>query len=94
MEELTKFLQYLDRGDVTELVFQSGSTATAKKKGKLKPVTREPLSAKHILKLIGNTPWQSLVPQNDGASPPKATEINGISYVATMARSSTPLCFP
>ena len=91
MEELTRFLQYLDRGDVTELVFQSGSTATAKKNGKLKPVTREPLSAKHILKLIGNTPWQSLVPQNDGASPAKTTEINGVSYVATMARSGASL---
>jgi twitching motility protein PilT len=91
VQELGKFLQYLDRGDVTELVFQSGSTATAKKKGKLKPVTREPLSAKHILKLVNDTPLQQLVPPHDGASPPTATEINGVNYIATIARSGAKL---
>lgn len=87
MRELQKFLQYLDRGDVTEIVFQSGATAAAKKSGKLKPVTREPLSAKHILKLIHGTPLQELVPMEDGASQPTPAEIDGIHYIATMARS-------
>ena len=87
VEELGKFLQYLDRGDVTEIVFQSGATAAAKKRGKLKPVTREPLSAKHILKLISDTPLEKLVPEQDGASTPTTTRINGINYVATVARS-------
>jgi len=85
--ELEKFLQYLDRGDVTEIVFQSGAAARAKKKGKLKPVTTEPLSAKHILKLVSNTPLQKLVPNEDGASEPTPTEINGTNYIAIMARS-------
>jgi hypothetical protein len=76
VSELEKFLQYLDRGDVTEIVFQSGAAARAKKKGKLKPVTTEPLSAKHILKLVSNTPLQKLVPNEDGASEPTPTEIN------------------
>jgi twitching motility protein PilT len=87
VEELGKFLQYLDRGDVTEIVFQSGATAAAKKKGKLKPVTREPLSAKHILKLVHDTPLAALVPAQDGASTPTPTRINGVNYIATMARS-------
>lgn len=87
MQDLGKFLQYLERGDVTELVFQSGATAAAKKRGKLKPVTREPLSANHILRLVSNTPFQGLVPEQDGASPAVTTEINGVKYVATMARS-------
>lgn len=87
VEELGKFLRYLDRGDVTEIVFQSGATAAAKKKGKLRPVTREPLSAKHILKLVSNTPLEKLVPVEDGASAPTTTQINGVNYVATMARS-------
>ncbi|UCH28289.1 MAG: hypothetical protein JSV06_08360, partial [Myxococcales bacterium] len=91
MEELGKFLQYLDRGDVTEIVFQSGATAAAKKKGKLKPVTRDPLSAKHILKLVNNTPLAKLVPEEDGASAPTTTNINGVNYIATMARSGTML---
>ncbi len=91
MQELRKFLQYLDRGDVTEIVFQSGATAAAKKKGKLKPVTREPLSAKHILRLVSNTPLEKLVPEGDGASPAVTTEINGVHYVATMARSGSML---
>ena len=68
--ELENFLQYLKRGDVTEIVFQSGATAAAKKKGKLKPVTTEPLSARHILKLVNGTPLQKLVPSEDGASAP------------------------
>jgi twitching motility protein PilT len=87
VSELEKFLQYLDRGDVTEIVFQSGAAARAKKKGKLKPVTTEPLSAKHILKLVSNTPLQKLVPNEDGASEPTPTEINGTNYIAIMARS-------
>jgi len=91
VQELRKFLQYLDRGDVTEIVFQSGATAAAKKKGKLKPVTREPLSAKHILRLVNNTPLQGLVPEQDGASPAVTTEINGVSYVVSMARSGSML---
>ena len=89
--QLEKFLQYLDRGDVTEIVFQSGATAAAKKKGKLKPVTSEPLSAKHILKLVNDTPLQKLVPHEDGATVPTAARINGKSYIATMARSGTML---
>lgn len=87
MGELEKFLQYLDRGDVTEIVFQSGAAASARKKGKLKPVTTEPLSARHILKLVNDTPLQELVPLEDGASAPTAANINGIKYIATMARS-------
>ncbi len=85
--ELEKFLQYLERGDVTEIVFQSGATAAAKKKGKLKPVTTEPLSARHILKLVHDTPLQRIVPAEDGASAPTPANINGINYIATMARS-------
>jgi twitching motility protein PilT len=84
---LEKFLQYLERGDVTEIVFQSGATAVAKKKGKLKPVTTEPLSARHILKLVHDTPLQRIVPAEDGASAPTPANINGINYIATMARS-------
>jgi twitching motility protein PilT len=91
VRELGKFLQYLDRGDVTELVFQSGATAAAKKQGKLKPVTQEPLSAKHILRLVRNTPLASLVPEQDGASPSVKAEINGVQYIATMARSGPTL---
>ncbi|UCF47405.1 MAG: Flp pilus assembly complex ATPase component TadA, partial [Myxococcales bacterium] len=87
MGELQKFLEYLDRSDVTEIVFQSGATASAKKKGKLKPVTREPMSAKHILKLVSNTPLHEVVPTEDGASAPTPWRINGINYIATIARS-------
>jgi len=84
---LDQFLEYLDRGDVTEIVFQSGATATAKKKGQHRPVTREPLSAKHILKLVSDTPLEALVPNEDGASPPTTATMNGIDYIATIARS-------
>jgi len=84
---LPDFLQYLERGDVTELVFQSGATATAKKRGTPKAVTSEPMSAKHILKLVSNTPLQNLVPSEDGASPPTSTRIDGIEYVVTVVRS-------
>ncbi|MGB7478450.1 MAG: hypothetical protein WBM26_19690, partial [Polyangiales bacterium] len=61
MSQIQDFLQYLDRGDVTEIVFQSGAAATAKKRGKPKPLTSEPMSARHILKLVSDTPLQGLV---------------------------------
>jgi twitching motility protein PilT len=89
--KLENFLQYLDRGDVTEIVFQSGANAAAKQKGKLKSVTSEPLSAKHILRLVNDTPLQKLVPREDGASAPTAAQINGKNYIATMARSGEAL---
>ena len=87
MSQLQDFLQYLDRGDVTEIVFQSGAAATAKKKGKPRPVTSEPMSARHILKLVSDTPLQRLVPSEDGASAPTPTRIDGIEYIVTVARS-------
>lgn len=87
MAGLEKFLHYLERGDVTEIVFQSGATAAAKRKGRLQPVTREPLTAQHILKLVRSTPLERLVPREDGASAPTPTRINGNKYVATVARS-------
>ncbi len=87
MSELDQFLQYLDRSDVTEIVFQSGANATAKKKGTHRAVTREPLSARHILKLVRNTPLEDLIPPEDGASPPTTTQLNGIDYVTTIVRS-------
>ena len=84
---LENFLRYLDREDVSEIVFQSGTAARAKRKGRLQPVTREPLTAQHILKLVHSTPLEDLVPRQDGASAPTATHINGHKYVATVARS-------
>jgi twitching motility protein PilT len=87
VSQLERFLQYLDQGDVTEIVFQSGATAAAKKRGKLRPVTREPLSAKHITKLLDDTPLQDLVPGEDGSTLPTLARINGVDYVATIARS-------
>jgi twitching motility protein PilT len=87
VNQLQDFLQYLDRGDVTELVFQSGAAATAKKRGKHKAVTKAPMSAKHILKLLTDTPIQSLVPSQDGASAPTAILIDGMEYLVTVVRS-------
>lgn len=87
MPGLENFLRYLDREDVSEIVFQSGAAASAKRKGRLQPVTREPLTAQHILKLVHSTPLEELVPREDGASAPTATRINGHKYVATVARS-------
>ena len=87
MSQIQDFLRYLDRGDVTEIVFQSGAAATAKKRGKPKPLTSEPMSARHILKLVSDTPLQSLVPIQDGASAPTATRIDGVEYIVTVVRS-------
>ncbi len=87
MRQLQEFLKYLDRGDVTEIVFQSGSAATAKKLGKPRAVTGAPMSARHILKLVRDTPLQRLVPSDDGASAPTSTLIDGTEYIVTAARS-------
>ncbi len=87
MSQLREFLKYLDRDDVTEIVFQSGAAATAKKRGKARPVTGAPMSARHILKLLRDTPFQGLVPNEDGASTPTSTLIDGAEYIATAIRS-------
>ncbi|MBT8453894.1 MAG: PilT/PilU family type 4a pilus ATPase [Deltaproteobacteria bacterium] len=87
MSQLREFLKYLDRDDVTEIVFQSGAAATAKKRGKARPVTGAPMSARHILKLLRDTPLQSLVPSEDGASAATSTLIDGAEYIATAIRS-------
>ena len=87
MSQLQEFLKYLDRGDVTEIVFQSGSAATAKKRGTPRAVTDAPMSAKHILKLVRDTPLQRLFPSDDGASAPTSTVIDGTEYIVTAARS-------
>ncbi len=91
MSQLQEFLKYLDRGDVTEIVFQSGAAATAKKRGKSKAVTGAPMSARHILKLVRDTPLQRLVPSDDGASAPTSTVIDGTEYIVTAARSGAML---
>jgi len=91
VSDLAKFLQYLDRADVSELVFQSGATASAKQRGKLKAVTREPLTAQHILKLVRDTPLEGLVPHTDGSSQPQKAQIGSGSYVAMMVKSGATL---
>jgi twitching motility protein PilT len=91
VSELAKFLPYLDRSDVTELVFESGVAARAKQRGQLRPVTREPLSPKHILRLVHNTPLESMVPATEGAPAPVSTRIDGVEYLATLSRSGSAL---
>jgi twitching motility protein PilT len=91
VSDLSKFLQYLDRADVSEIVFQSGATASAKQRGKLKPVTREPLTAQHILKLVRDTPLEDLVPRADGSSAPLKTRMGTGRYVAMMSKSGAQL---
>lgn len=91
VSELAKFLPYLDRGDVTELVFESGVPARAKQRGQLRPVTREPLSPKHILRLVHNTPLESMLPAADGSSTPVSARIDGVEYLAALSRSGSTL---
>ncbi len=91
MAGLEKFLQYLTRDDVSEMVFRTGAAAAVKRNGKLQAVTREALTAQHILKLMHETPLENLVPVRDGTSEPTPTRIDGRPYVASVARSGPAL---
>ena len=81
MADLDRYLRYLQRDDVAELVLQTDKVAALKlTSGKLHPLTKSPLGSGHILALLEGVNWGSLVPRQDTGGETQAARSGGINY--------------
>lgn len=87
MADLERYLRYLQRGDVEELVLQTGKVAALKlDSGKLHPLTKSPLTSTHIVTLLEGIGWGSVVPRHDTAGAPESVRSSGVDYRVRIAR--------
>uniref|UniRef100_UPI001C636FC2 hypothetical protein n=1 Tax=Enhygromyxa salina TaxID=215803 RepID=UPI001C636FC2 len=87
MADLDRYLRYLQRDDVTELVLQTGKVAALKlTSGKLHPLTKSPLGSAHIVTLLEGVNWGPLVPRHDTGGQSQAASSNGVDYRCRIAR--------
>ncbi|WP_053335462.1 type IV pilus twitching motility protein PilT [Plesiocystis pacifica] len=92
MADLDRYLRYLQRGDVEELVLQTGKVAALKlSAGKLHPLTKTPLAAGHIVALLNGADLRELLPSSDTPGEPQAVEVEGRAYTCRVARRGNQL---
>jgi twitching motility protein PilT len=85
--DLDRYLRYLQREDVEELVLQSGKVAALKlTTGKLHPLTKAGLTSAHIVTLLEGVGWGEHVPQIDSAGQLLVAKSNGAGYRCRIAR--------
>jgi twitching motility protein PilT len=85
--DLDRYLRYLQREDVEELVLQSGKVAALKlTSGKLHPLTKAGLTSAHIVTLLEGVGWGPLVPSQDSGGQPQVAKSNGVAYRCRIAR--------
>jgi twitching motility protein PilT len=85
--DLDRYLRYLQREDVEELVLQSGKIAALKlSSGTLHPLTKQSLTSAHIVTLLEGVGWGPLVPKQDSAGQLQAAKSNGVGYRCKIAR--------
>jgi twitching motility protein PilT len=85
--DLDRYLRYLQREDVEELVLQSGKVAALKlSSGSLHPLTKSALTSAHIVTLLEGVGWGALVPRQDSAGQPQVAKSNGVGYRCRVAR--------
>lgn len=90
--DLDRYLRYLQRGDVEELVLQTGKVAALKlSAGKLHPLTKTPLAAGHIVALLNGADLRELLPSSDTPGEPQAVEVEGRAYTCRVARRGNQL---
>ncbi len=87
VSDLSRFLRFLDRSDVRELVLQTHSAASVRLGDELRPVTKEPLSPAHLEALLADTALAPLVPTSDTAGETASVQIEGHNYAVRIARS-------
>jgi twitching motility protein PilT len=87
VSDLDRYLRYLQRDDVEELVLQSDKVAALKlSSGKLHPLTKAGLTSAQILALLEGVGWGPLVPKQDSAGQPQIAKFNGVGYRCRIAR--------
>jgi twitching motility protein PilT len=85
--DLDRYLRYLQRDDVDELVLQSGKVAALKlTSGKLHPLTKSPLGSGHIVSLLEGAGWGQLLPRQDTGGQTQTASSSGVEYRCRVAR--------
>lgn len=92
MADLDRYLQYLQRDDVAELVLQTGKVAALRlKDGRLHPLTKQSLVAGHIVALLDGVGLRAMLPSRDTAGDDHSVELDSGHYRCRVARSGDQL---
>ncbi len=86
VSDLARFLRFLERSDVRELVLQTHSPASVRLGDELRPVTKQPLSAAHLEALLAGTELAPLVPQSDTSGETATVQVELQTYAVRIAR--------
>lgn len=86
MSDLVRFLRFLDRPDVRELVLQTHSAASVRLGDELRPVTKQPLTPAHLEALLSGTDLEPLVPESDTSGETASVQIDEQTYAVRIAR--------
>ena len=87
MADLDRYLRYLQRDDVTELVLQTDKVAALKlTSGALHPVTKGPLTSAHVVTLLDGVGWGPMIPRTDTGGQTQTVSSGGVSYSCRIAR--------
>ncbi|MFV8754065.1 type IV pilus twitching motility protein PilT [Nannocystaceae bacterium ST9] len=87
MADLDRYLRYLEREDVAELVLQTGKVAALRLvDGRMHPLTKQNLIAGHVVALLDGVGLRSLLPSRDTAGDDHEVEIEGATYRCRIAR--------
>jgi twitching motility protein PilT len=85
--DLDRYLRYLEREDVAELVLQTGKVAALRlTDGRLHPLTKQSLVAGHVVALLDGVGFRSLLPSRDTAGDDHDIEIEGVALRCRIAR--------
>jgi twitching motility protein PilT len=86
VSDLPRFLRFLDRPDVRELVLQTHSAASVRLGDELRSVTKQPLTPAHLEALLAGTELAPLVPAGDSSGETASVQIDGQAYAVRIAR--------
>jgi len=90
LSKLGQLLSHLDRPDVTELIFRSGTPAVMQVGSRKHPLTVAPLSLPQIRRFFGGSPVLELLPEgNEVAAQTHHLELEGLPYSVTIGGSAT-----
>ncbi len=85
--DLDRYLRYLEREDVAELVLQTGKVAALRlTDGRLHPLTKQSLIAGHVVALLDGVGLRTVLPSRDTAGDDHVVEIEGVAYRCRIAR--------
>jgi twitching motility protein PilT len=85
--DLDRYLRYLERDDVVELVLQTGKVAALRLvDGRMHPLTKQSLASGHVVALLDGVGLRSLLPSRDTAGEEHDVEIEGVAFRCRVGR--------